>query len=77
MNKKFKFFLVSVFVLFLCFFTYETIGYFFMGYNSPRIYGDTKSMFLGNYFLAIVYGLLSILSIVVILILIFKIKKKK
>ena len=77
MNKKFKIMFLSVLSLITAFCLYYSIGYFFMGYNSPRIYGNSNAIFLGNYFLAITYFFVSLICIIFIILLIFKKTKNK
>lgn len=57
---------------------YSTIGYGIMGNNSPTLYGNTSSIFMGNYILCIVFGVLSlILTTLIILFTVRFFKHKK
>ncbi|MBQ7307673.1 MAG: hypothetical protein IJW82_04005 [Clostridia bacterium] len=77
MTKKLKIMFLGILSLITIFCLYYTIGYFFMGYNSPKIYGNSNAVFLGNYFLAITYFFVALICIGFILILLFKKPKNK
>ena len=66
--------LVSLYLL------YATIGFAIMGATAPKLYGDVHAVFMGNYILAIVFGIAFIIDLIVIILLginMFKPKTKK
>ena len=80
MYKKISKYLIYGFLFLLdLWFLYSTIGYFILGYNTPKIYGETNTIFMGMYILSITFGvcfLVLTLSIAISLIIIRKKRKE-
>ena len=77
MNKKQKLIIIVTLLIINVYFIYSTIGYAYLGFTSPKIEGQKNAYFMGNYILAIVFLLLTIINTsLIILLLKRKIKNR-
>ena len=68
----------GVLILIDLFFLYSTIGYYVLGANTPKIYGETTTTFMGMYIMSITFGVcFFVLTLCIVVSLIILRKKKK
>ena len=72
MFKKILYILLCIVDLYLC---WSAIGFTITGAASPNLIGDIKAVFMGNYILAITFGILFV--ILTTLLVVFGIKHIK
>ena len=76
----FKKIIFALLIVANCYVLYASIGFYVMGSSAPKLIGNTKAMFMGNYVLSIVFGVGFIILSVIITLLginIFKTKKSR
>jgi hypothetical protein len=75
--KAFKIILLSIFGVIDVYTIYSTIGYIILGGQSPRLVGDVTTVSMGMYMLAIVFGIVSIIISIAIILIACNLSKKR
>ncbi len=77
-KKSILYTLYSVLILIDLWLLYSTIGYYILGNNTPKIYGETTTNFMGMYIMSITFGVcFFVLTLCIVVSLIILRKKKK
>ncbi len=76
-KKVVKYAIYSILTLIDIWLLYSTIGYFLLGYNTPKIYGETTTVFMGMYILSITFGICFFVLSLSIVVSLFVLRKKK
>lgn len=73
----FKKILIICFSVLSAFLLYQAIGYLVLGAKSPVLYNGVYAHFMGMYIMSITYGVFFLISTIILLLIIFKMKGKK
>lgn len=75
--KAFKITMLVLLSLIDIYTIYSTIGYFILGLNTPRLIGDSNTIFVGQYIMSIVFLFITLIISFLILLLAIKLRKNK
>lgn len=77
-KKSFNYILIFIFICLQIWLIYNAIGYAILGYNTPKIIGQSNTtFFMGMYLMSITYGSISLVCFVIFIFAIYLYKKRK
>lgn len=75
--KAFKITILVLLSLIDIYCIYSTIGYLFLGINTPKLIGESNTVFVGQYIMSIVFLFITLIISFLILLLAIKLRKNK